>query len=111
MIDLENSPLAHDVGVLSMARDSDPDTNGSQFFIALSREGTDFLDGRYTSFGETVEGLDTIRAIASVRVNADDRPINPPIIRACVVRDAPPIDERRPAVSESGGAVEPPAQR
>jgi len=105
MIDLEKSTLEHDFGVFSMARDKGPDTNGAQFFIALSREGTSFLDGRYTAFAEAVEGSGVIRAIARVRVNADDRPIDPPIIRSCVTRPAPPIQDRPEALSALEDAV------
>ncbi len=94
MIDLENSDLPHDFGVLSMARDADPDTNGSQVFVALSREGTSFLDGRYTSFAEAVSGAEVIRTIAGVPVNPDDRPLDPPMILTCTLRDAPPFGLR-----------------
>ena len=53
---MERSTLPHDFGVISMARDNDPDSAGSQFFLCLSREGTARLDGSYTSFGETLSG-------------------------------------------------------
>ncbi len=36
---LEPSGLAHDFGVISMARADDPDSAGSQFFICLSARG------------------------------------------------------------------------
>jgi cyclophilin family peptidyl-prolyl cis-trans isomerase len=51
---LEPSTLLHDYGVLSMARDTEPDTAGSQFFICLSREETARLDGQYAAFGQMV---------------------------------------------------------
>lgn len=51
---LEPSALPHDYGVLSMARDTEPDTAGSQFFICLSREETARLDGQYVAFGQMV---------------------------------------------------------
>jgi len=38
-----------------------PDTNGSQFFIALADQPQ--LTGRYTVFGEIVSGLDVVRAL------------------------------------------------
>lgn len=101
MIDLENSDLPHDFGVLSMARDADPDTNGSQIFVALSREGTAFLDGRYTAFAEAISGADAIRAIASVPVNPDDRPLDPPMLLTCTLRDAPPFARRQDALSRA----------
>jgi peptidyl-prolyl cis-trans isomerase B (cyclophilin B) len=87
-IDLEPSRLPHTFGVLSMARDSQPDTNGAQVFIALSREGTQFLDGKYTSFGEAVAGADTILALAAVPVK-DNRPVNPPVLRSVTTKPAP----------------------
>jgi len=99
MIDLEDSSLPHDFGVLSMARDSDPDTNGSQVFVALSREGTSFLDGRYTAFAEAVGGASVIQEIAAVPVGNEDRPLDPPMLQSCTTRDAPPIQERLPALS------------
>ena len=37
--------------------------------------GTPFLDGDYTVFGEVVEGLEVIDAIAAVRCGAMDRPV------------------------------------
>lgn len=99
MIDLEKSTLPHNFGVLSMARDSDPDTNGSQVFVALSRIGTSFLDGRYTAFAEAVEGARVIQEIAAVPVGIEDRPLDPPMILSSSTRPAPPIQNRLPALS------------
>ncbi len=89
-IDLEPSKLEHTFGVLSMARDNDPDTNGSQVFIALSREGTQFLDGKYTSFGEAVSGAEVIVALAAVPVKGQT-PIDPPVLRSVRTQPAPPM--------------------
>jgi len=89
-IDIEPSKLAHTFGVLSMARDNDPDTNGSQVFIALSREGTQFLDGKYTSFGEAVSGASVITDLAAVPVRGQT-PIDPPILHSVRTRPAPPM--------------------
>ena len=105
MIDLEKSTLKHNFGVLSMARGSDPDTNGSQIFVALSREGTSFLDGRYTAFAEAVEGATVIREIAAVPVGPEDRPLDPPMLLSCETRDAPPIQDRLPALSTTQAAT------
>ncbi|MCB9861278.1 MAG: peptidylprolyl isomerase [Phycisphaeraceae bacterium] len=87
--DLEDSKLPHDFGVLSTARSGDPNSNGSQIFICLSRDGTNFLDGRYTSYGQTVRGFDVIREIAAVPVN-NQRPIDPPVWHSAELIDAPP---------------------
>ncbi len=97
-IDLEPSTLPHDFGVISMARNDDPNTAGSQFFICLSRDGTAALDGRYTSFGRCVDGADAILAIASTPilppgVDGRDRPVTPPEIKSAKLVDAPPYGE------------------
>lgn len=101
--DLEKSALPHDFGVLSMARAADPNSNGSQVFVCLSREGTAFLDGRYTAFAEAIEGAETIRAIAAVPVGEEDRPVTPPVIERAYTRDAAPAGLRGPALSATPG--------
>ncbi len=110
MIDLERSTLAHDFGVLSMARTSDPNTNGSQFFLCLSREGTSFLDGRYTAFGQTVRGADAILAISNVPL-ADPsrgRPAEPPVIKSARTVAAPPFGEgSRPVTRPAANSQNP----
>ena len=92
-IDLEPSTLPHDFGVLSMARSGNPNSNGSQIFVCLSREFTKMLDGRYTSFGEAVGGADVILKIADTELTDEQgsqRPVNPPVIRSVELVDAPP---------------------
>jgi peptidyl-prolyl cis-trans isomerase B (cyclophilin B) len=54
----------HVRGVISMARSSDPDSAGSQFFICHGNAG--FLDEKYTAFGELVKGDDVLEKIANV---------------------------------------------
>jgi peptidyl-prolyl cis-trans isomerase B (cyclophilin B) len=87
-IDLEPSTLAHDFGVLSMARAEDPNTGGSQVFVALSRDGTKALDGKYASFGQAVAGAEAIVAISRVEVTGD-RPNDPPLVVEARLVDAP----------------------
>jgi len=94
-IDLEDSrALPHNFGVLSMARTNDPNTGGSQVFIALSRDGTSFLDGAYTTFGQVVEGAEPILAIAATPTSQQDRPLDPPAIERAYLREAPPIGSK-----------------
>lgn len=64
-VQAEFSDLPHKRGVLSMARASDPNSAGSQFFIVHAEHATN-LDGQYTVFGYVKEGLDVLDAIASV---------------------------------------------
>lgn len=67
--------LKHTRGVLSMARASDPDSAGSQFFIM--HEDAPFLDGQYAAFGKLIEGIEEVDKIASVKTNYNDRPLEP----------------------------------
>lgn len=53
-----NPNNVHKDGTLAMARSSDPDSAGSQFYFCLGPQP--FLDGGYTVFGQTIEGLDVI---------------------------------------------------
>ncbi|WP_404452109.1 peptidylprolyl isomerase [Virgibacillus necropolis] len=65
--------LKHERGVISMARSSDPDSAGSQFFIMVKASPN--LDGKYAAFGKVVEGMEVVDAIVSVERNAADKPI------------------------------------
>ncbi len=106
-IDLERSSLPHDFGVVSMARTGDPNSNGSQIFICLSRAGTARLDGLYTAFGETVRGADAIQAIAGVPL-ADPqagRPVEPPVIKTARLVPAPPFGTGPGPVKASDAAA------
>lgn len=51
----------HTRGTLAMARASNPDSAGSQFYICL--EDARFLDGQYTVFGEMTDGFEALDAI------------------------------------------------
>ncbi|MDX2148205.1 MAG: peptidylprolyl isomerase [Planctomycetota bacterium] len=100
VIDLENSRLPHAFGVLSMARTGDPNTNGSQIFICLTRQRTQALDGKYTAFGEAVGGEDVIRKIGATPV-AGDRPTNPPMLKSARLVPAPPYGEGPEALKDA----------
>lgn len=104
-MDLERSTLRHGFGVLSMARGTDPNSNGSQVFVCLSRAGTSFLDGRYTAFAEAVSGADVIRAIAASEVGSGDRPLDPPVIVRSFLRDAPALPDRGEALWEVEASI------
>ena len=65
--------LAHDPGVLSMARAMHPDSAGSQFFIM--HEKSPHLDGAYAAFGKIIEGMDVVNKIAEAATDFRDRPL------------------------------------
>lgn len=104
----EFTPLLHNLrGALSMAN-AGPGTNGSQFFIVQATSvpaqmleqmkqipdsfppeaveayanlgGTPWLDFRHTVFGQVVEGMEVVDAIASVEVGPSDQPVQDVLI-------------------------------
>lgn len=59
-------------GTLSMAN-AGPNTGSSQFFINLV--DNNFLDGKHPTFGEVIEGMDVVDAMAKVDTNSADKPL------------------------------------
>ena len=70
----EFSHKPHQRGTLSMARAAHPDSAGSQFFICVA--DTPFLDGKYTVFGEVVNGMEEVDKIVSQPKDGNDNPID-----------------------------------
>ncbi|MBI4712369.1 MAG: peptidylprolyl isomerase [Planctomycetes bacterium] len=73
----------HLKGTLSMARSQSNDSAGSQFYICLEPQA--MLDGKYTVFGETIEGQDVVDAIGNTqttgnRGNPPDKPAGSPAL-------------------------------
>ncbi|EGQ3053018.1 peptidylprolyl isomerase [Staphylococcus pseudintermedius] len=99
-------------GALSMAN-AGPGTNGSQFFIVQMKEvpaqmvdqlvdggwpkeiaeaykekgGTPWLDQKHTVFGQLIEGEDTLEDIASVKVDAQDKPMYDVVIESIDIEE------------------------
>ena len=69
----EFSSRSHLRGIVSMARSTDPNSAGSQFFI-VTKDST-FLDREYTVFGEVVEGMDVVDKIVSLDRDQNDCPL------------------------------------
>lgn len=102
-IDAEFSDRKHEQGVVSMARNVDPNeapnnpprpeyanSAGSQFFICLDYKNTAQLDNTYTVFGRIVgeAGLKVLADLSALPI-ADKRafrPVNPPVIRKVEIR-------------------------
>jgi cyclophilin family peptidyl-prolyl cis-trans isomerase len=72
-INAEFNSKHHARGILSMARTSDPNSAGSQFFICQADCGQ--LDGQYTVFGNLIKGFDVLDKIANTPTESPDRPI------------------------------------
>ena len=110
----EFTPELHNLrGALCMAN-AGPNTNGSQFFIVQASDvpanmieqmkdlpdafppaiaeayanmgGTPWLDFRHTVFGQVVNGMDVVDAIADVKVGAADKPVNDVVINGIDIK-------------------------
>jgi len=68
----EFNSRSHLRGIVSMARATDPDSAGSQFFIVTS--DSTFLDRQYTVFAEVVEGLEIADKIVNLPRDGNDCP-------------------------------------
>ncbi len=67
-LDGEFSPDKAQVkGSLGMARDEDPNSGSTEFYICLERRA--HLDGKYTHFGQLIAGEAVLDKIAAVKVN------------------------------------------
>lgn len=64
--------LKHARGVISMARSMNPNSAGSQFF--LMHKDSPHLDGQYAAFGQIIEGIEVVDAIADTATDYADRP-------------------------------------
>ena len=75
--------IAHERGVLSMARAQHPDSAGSQFFVM--HEDADYLDGQYAAFGRVIEGMETVDEIAQIKTDWGDRPYEDQVMQKVTV--------------------------
>ena len=73
-IDAEFNANKHLRGTVSMARAQDPNSASCQFFICVKPQS--FLDGKYSVFGQVVEGMDVVDKIVAVPRDARDNPID-----------------------------------
>ena len=71
-IKAEFNDTPHDRGILSMARSTDPDSAGSQFFIVV--DDSSFLDNNYTAFGQVIKGMKIVDKIVNVPRDQKDNP-------------------------------------
>lgn len=77
-IKAEFNNRSHMRGIVSMARSTDPDSAGSQFFIVTS--DSTFLDRQYTVFGQVESGMDVADLIVNLKRDSKDCPHEPPKI-------------------------------
>lgn len=86
-IDAEFNSKPHEPGVLSMARTSDPNSGGSQFFLCL--EKVPYLDNQYTVFGKTADedSLAVVKKIGAVATGANDQPVEKVVMKKVTVTE------------------------
>ena len=87
---IDNS-IAHERGVLSMARSSAPDSASSQFFIM--HQAAPHLDGSYAAFGRVLSGIEVVDAICQntpvTDGNGSVAKANQPVIMSIKVIEKP----------------------
>ena len=67
----------HEYGAVAAARMGGPagtPSSSTQFYLVENHDGTHFLDGQYTVFGQVIQGLDVIDKIANLPKDGRDRP-------------------------------------
>ena len=79
-------------GTISMANTGRPNSGGSQFFINLvDNNFLDFdkqpLQSKHPVFGRVIEGMDVVDAIAELKTNNSDLPVEPVIIHEVIVEE------------------------
>jgi cyclophilin family peptidyl-prolyl cis-trans isomerase len=87
-VEAEFNDRKHLPGVLSMARASDPNSAGSQFFICLDYNQTKHLDNQYTAFGQVTSGMDAVNKIAATKLKDPQQgvPETPQVIQKVTVK-------------------------
>lgn len=92
-IPAEFSDRKHLTGTLAMARGMDPNSASCQFYICLAPQPS--LDGKYTVFGQVIEGLDVVQAIGRVETGARDKPVEPVIMEKVTISSPSTASESR----------------
>ena len=86
-----NNPIAHERGVLSMARSNAPDSANSQFFIM--HQAAPHLNGAYAAFGHVISGIEVVDAICAgtpvTDGNGTVQSENQPVIASITVIEKP----------------------
>jgi len=91
-------------GVAGMARDEDPDTANSQFF--LMRQAYPSLDKRYTVWGRVIVGLDVVRALKVGEEPSGMVPAEPDrMLRVRVASDLPVESRPTARVLDAGSPI------
>jgi peptidyl-prolyl cis-trans isomerase B (cyclophilin B) len=80
-----NTELKHENGAVGMARSMDPDSATSQFYICDGAQHG--LDGNYAVFGQVIDGMDVVHAIAAVPVDSNSKPLADVIVTQITIAE------------------------
>jgi cyclophilin family peptidyl-prolyl cis-trans isomerase len=83
-VDDELSDLNFTAGILGMAN-AGANTNDSQFFITTA-DAQSSLNGKYTSFGQVVEGMDVVNKIESAQTDDKEKPTTPVYLKSVILK-------------------------
>lgn len=73
-------------GVVSMAN-SGPNTNASQFFVTYKAHP--HLNGKYTIFGQVIDGMEVLDRMEKVPTGPNDRPLQEIKLNSCTIHANP----------------------
>lgn len=91
-------------GTVGMARTAAPNTANSQFFICFTDDGCSFLTGQYTVWGQVINGMEHVDAIAKGEPPANPDKIVKAYIAADAANDAEPAAGEEPAADSEAAA-------
>ena len=85
--DEADNGLIHIPCVVSMAKTSQANTGGSQFFIVPEDSTPSHLDGVHTVFGVVTSGCEHVTSISEVPTGVQDKPLNDVVIESATIGD------------------------
>ncbi len=75
----------HFRGSVSMAKQREPDTGGSQFYLVFTRASTEHLDGQHTVFGRILDGMDVVDQLVRIDPSQPAPGVEPDRIESATV--------------------------
>ena len=86
--DEADNGLFHLPCMVSMAKTSQPNTGGSQFFIMPDDiTNHSWLNGVHTVFGQVISGCEHVTTLSQVQTDSNNRPVTPVIITSATVSE------------------------
>lgn len=104
----------HAKGAVAAARIADKvnpqrRSNGSQFYVCLSPQSQ--LDGKYTVFGNVIEGMDVLQTISTRPADTNDNPVDRIILKKVTILPREKLPAAPVAKPGEPGPAKPPLWR